>query len=222
MPQGPGQAEWAALFARSGRARQDSRRQMQRVAGALRELAVTQEAIADSLSSTIASSREDKPRTFRAVALQARELSASLEASATYLLGMASPGTESVSWVALPTDSAPAAARSWIKLELSKWGIESDEHGALLLVADELVTNAARHANTVIKVTLVRCRTTVTVAVRDHVLTTPHRTLDSPDRATFGLDLVDLLAVQGWWCAPHTGPRPGKTIWAQIPLSDDA
>jgi anti-sigma regulatory factor (Ser/Thr protein kinase) len=147
-----------------------------------------------------------------------REFAARLKASAALSLAVATAGSEATSWAVAPSVRAPANARLSAELELVKWGFDPASYTDVLVVLDELVTNAVLHAATTITVTLARRGTVVTVAVRDHTQSAPSRGTGSTTTPAIGLRIVDALSAHGWSCTPHTGRSPGKTVWARMSL----
>jgi anti-sigma regulatory factor (Ser/Thr protein kinase) len=123
---------------------------------------------------------------------------------------------EQVAVLNLPSDPAAVAdARAWAARRLRDWGLE-DAAFVTELVVSELVTNAIRHAQEPIQLTLIRDKTLV-CEVSDGTSTAPHlrhaRVFDEGGR---GLMLVAQFTHR--WGARLTGH--GKTIWCEQLLAD--
>jgi anti-sigma regulatory factor (Ser/Thr protein kinase) len=104
---------------------------------------------------------------------------------------------------------APHAARSFIR------HVFGDQAGDLLVVADELVSNAVEHAHgSLIAVSLRTVPDGVLVEVADQDRTPPRRRNATIfDDSGRGLAIVEALSV-GWGWRPE---RRGKTVFAVVP-----
>ena len=89
----------------------------------------------------------------------------------------------------------------------------------LVLIADELTSNALRHGGAPVATALSRTGDQWLVAVSDASTQEPPAPAvgRDPGLGGFGLYLVaDLSARHGWWVA-----RGSKTVWAIVPAGDD-
>ncbi|HEV8297689.1 MAG TPA: ATP-binding protein [Acidimicrobiales bacterium] len=106
-------------------------------------------------------------------------------------------------------DSA-AEARSFVR-DVAEGQLSAVETDALMLIADELVTNAVRHGDAPIEVTIVVDESTLRIEVRDGSPTMP-RPMAPCAHGGFGLRLVEGVATAwGTIDAP-----PGKIVWAEL------
>lgn len=117
-----------------------------------------------------------------------------------------------------PTPRGARLARLLTGEQLREWGLPL--HPAEHIVA-ELAVNAATHGRVPgrdFRLTLYVVGDTVRIEVTDtRGDRLPHIELPAPDAESGrGLVLVDALADR-WGVAP--GPRPRKTVWAEIDLS---
>ena len=116
------------------------------------------------------------------------------------------------------TDSLLALppARHHVRDTLTSWQLTEDEQDTIVLVANELVSNAVTHARTASRMTLRRSRCVVHVLVRDYSPRPPQSPVPiAPVGATagcHGLDVIDAASVRWGW-HHHT---IGKTVWATI------
>jgi hypothetical protein len=115
-----------------------------------------------------------------------------------------------------PVSGSPASARAFAVGFCHRGGVPHLADSAQVVVS-ELVTNAVRHAGTVIGVSMARGRDHLTISVRDGSSRPPSLTIDHARRHPLasgarGLLLVDRLSA-GWGTFAHTG---GKTIWATL------
>lgn len=122
------------------------------------------------------------------------------------------PLGSSVTRTFVPAADALVHVRRFVREALDVWGLAAVRDGAQL-IATELGTNAARHAESPFRVTLTRGPAAVTLAVRDASADRPQpRTADPVDIGGRGLALVDGLA-DAWGT---TIESDGKTVWAEI------
>ncbi|MEV4558413.1 SpoIIE family protein phosphatase [Kitasatospora sp. NPDC049285] len=120
-----------------------------------------------------------------------------------------------VTWEVPPDRSAVAAARKAVSQRLSEWGASEQIYPAELIVS-ELVTNAIRYAAPPITLRLIRDQVLI-CEVSDASSTAPHlRRARDWEEGGRGLMLVAQLAYR--WGTRHS--HTGKTIWAEMPLSD--
>ncbi|MFI0960408.1 SpoIIE family protein phosphatase [Streptomyces sp. NPDC021080] len=121
------------------------------------------------------------------------------------------------SWT-LPNDPAAVAeARARAERVVTAWGLEEQAFTTTLVVS-ELVTNAVRYSDGPIDVRLILDGPVIVCEVTDDSSTAPHlRHAEEVDEGGRGLYLT-------WQVSRSWGTRPearGKTIWAEIALSDD-
>lgn len=119
-----------------------------------------------------------------------------------------------VGWTFEPTPAAPGAVRRRLRTLLACWGLARDDVDVVVLVANELVSNAVDHAATTMTVTVGRDDDRILLGVTDGSaappLVRPHDPLGARGR---GMQLVQALA-QRWECVPVVGG--GKTVWAEV------
>lgn len=119
------------------------------------------------------------------------------------------------------TDSllALAPARRHVRETVADWKLTDDEQDIVVLVANELVSNAVTHARTASRMTLRRSRRVIHVLVRDYSTQPPNATDgDDPTDVTpgcHGLDVVGAASTRWGW---HRH-RVGKTVWATITVA---
>ena len=114
-----------------------------------------------------------------------------------------------------PTVHAPRAARELAAEACATWNLPRAVVPAEI-IASELVTNAVRHAGTVVDLRITRREQELRVSVQDRNpqparLQTPS---ESDDHGR-GLLIVDSVA-QRWGCEPVIG---GKVVWAAVPVT---
>jgi anti-sigma regulatory factor (Ser/Thr protein kinase) len=114
----------------------------------------------------------------------------------------------------LPAEAPPLAdVRTWVTAELAPLG--EDHLSVVLLICNELVTNAYEHARSPLRVTVRRldtpCRVRVEVVDGSVEELTPVRSRLDGNRGR-GLVLVSGLC-NDWGVDTHSG---GKTVWAEI------
>ena len=114
-----------------------------------------------------------------------------------------------------PTASALRRVRRFVRHALGDAGVngaEGDLADLVLLVANELATNAALHARTEYVVALVADEDRVRVEVRDGNTRVPQPCLAPPDATSGrGLVLIDASGMR-WGVERHDD---GKTVWAE-------
>jgi anti-sigma regulatory factor (Ser/Thr protein kinase) len=114
-----------------------------------------------------------------------------------------------------PTPQAVGIARRFV-LDRCRWGLRADQRDRLVLVVSEIVTNAVRHARSLVHLRVVRRHSTVRVEIHDDASAMPRFREPAPDDLDGrGLHLVEALADE-WGVTPSV-PR-GKTVWAQVHL----
>jgi anti-sigma regulatory factor (Ser/Thr protein kinase) len=116
--------------------------------------------------------------------------------------------------VLLPaTPQSAAASRRFIARILAGWDLTSLRDTAILL-GNELVTNALRHARSAVEVELTRRASTLRIAIHDATVTPPVRRFNGPEASSGrGLAMVEALAA-GWGVLPR--PPAGKTVWFEL------
>lgn len=118
-------------------------------------------------------------------------------------------------------ESVPEARRL-VARALEEWGVDeedvaSDASGDLLLVASELVTNAAKAASDGLVVTFDAHRDHVELVVADRDPRPARRVEPNLDQANGrGLGIVATLCTQ-WGQTPFDGSS--KTVWCRIDLA---
>ncbi|MFF0447362.1 SpoIIE family protein phosphatase [Streptomyces sp. NPDC004609] len=125
-------------------------------------------------------------------------------------------GSQVATWDVPCDPAAVAGARTHATDQLTTWGLDEFAFTTELVVS-ELVTNAIRYGGPPIQLRLIHDRALI-CEVSDASYTTPHlrraRVLDEGGR---GLLLVAQLTQR--WGTRYT--QSGKTIWADISLSED-
>lgn len=112
---------------------------------------------------------------------------------------------------------APARARAWAQSRVA--AITDHRTDDALLVVSELVTNAVRHAGTDVVLNVVVHPDRIHIEVSDGADDLPIITSGGPDSSRpdgRGLVIVAALAIN--WGVTRMPDRPGKTVWADIPL----
>ena len=108
--------------------------------------------------------------------------------------------------------TAPALARGFVSSTLASWNV-CDTFADVPLLASELVTNAVRHANGDVALSLRLDRDRVRVAVRDNSEQMPVMgDLGSAHDGGWGLHIVDRLAAS-WGLETDD---EGKTVWCEV------
>jgi two-component sensor histidine kinase len=113
----------------------------------------------------------------------------------------------------LPSADAPRQARDRVRHLLDDLGASEDVRYAVTLVVDELVTNAAIHAATRIRVTLGRKQDLYRCVVHDERNDGPYpRIIETADGYGRGLRVVAVLSVS--WGVERDSS--GTSVWAEI------
>ncbi len=113
-----------------------------------------------------------------------------------------------------PTLYAPRVAREVAAHACAQWGLSYASTAAQILCS-ELVTNAVRHAGTIIDLTVSLRDGALRVSVRDGYTRPPRmRTPEATDDSGRGLLIVDTVA-SSWGTVPVPG---GKLVWAALSL----
>ncbi|MFE9877524.1 SpoIIE family protein phosphatase [Streptomyces sp. NPDC005784] len=127
-------------------------------------------------------------------------------------------GADQVASWTLPNHPASVAeARARTERALAAWGLQQHAFTATLVVS-ELVTNAVRYSDGPIGLRLILDGSAIVCEVTDDSSTAPHlRHAEEVDEGGRGLYLT-------WQVSHRWGTRPearGKTIWAEIALSEN-
>lgn len=111
---------------------------------------------------------------------------------------------------------APGAARRFTSQTIERWGCDSFEEDALLVVS-ELASNAVVHAESEFVVTLSSDDRTLRVAVRDRSQALPQHGDRVPDADTLsgGRGLLLTGSFANAWGTDTLG-RDGKIVWAEF------
>jgi anti-sigma regulatory factor (Ser/Thr protein kinase) len=113
----------------------------------------------------------------------------------------------------LPTATAPGHARRWLHEALATVELDDDTVQSVVLVVDELVTNAVIHAGTPIDVRVQHDAGIVHCVVSDRQTDGPlPRIIETADGRGRGLRLVDVVARR-WGVDRDTA---GTDVWAEI------
>ena len=113
----------------------------------------------------------------------------------------------------LPSADAPRQARDRVRDLLDELGASEDVRYVVTLVVDELVTNAAVHAATTIRVTLGRKQDLYRCVVHDERSSGPYpRIIETADGYGRGLRIVAVLSVS--WGVERDAS--GTSVWAEI------
>ncbi|MEU8352882.1 SpoIIE family protein phosphatase [Streptomyces sp. NPDC048845] len=111
-----------------------------------------------------------------------------------------------------------AEARAFVERQLADWDLAEHSFGAALVVS-ELVTNAIRYSGGSVLVRLVVDGSHLVCEVSDDSSTAPHlRHAEADDEGGRGLHITSQIS-RSWGIRPE---RQGKTIWAELALSDAA
>jgi two-component sensor histidine kinase len=109
-----------------------------------------------------------------------------------------------------------AGLRAQLRYLASVWALPEDCTDRLLMIVNELVSNAIDHARTACDITVRRTRSLVRVLVADDSplppRIPPHDVTAARGR---GLQMVKALASRWGWTARHGG----KTVWAVVNCS---
>src|SRR5690349_5250275 len=119
-----------------------------------------------------------------------------------------------------PSFAAPASARQFVTAKLRSWGVE-DDYPDLELLTSELVTNAVRHADGPVELTIDHARQDcLRIEVRDLSERLPvMRPLETARDGGWGMHIIGRVATR-WGLEQRTGE---KTIWCEIaPAGYDA
>jgi serine phosphatase RsbU (regulator of sigma subunit)/CHASE1-domain containing sensor protein len=116
-------------------------------------------------------------------------------------------------------DPSPAAVSGAREFSASASGVSGSALDDVALITSELVTNAALHGTGDVIVRVERGVGSVRIAVFDDSPATPTRLHPGPGAESGrGLGIVEMIA-DGWGVTPD---GPGKWVWADLALSDDA
>jgi anti-sigma regulatory factor (Ser/Thr protein kinase) len=108
--------------------------------------------------------------------------------------------------------TAPALARGFVSSTLTSWAVR-DDFADVPLLASELVTNAVRHANGDVALSLQLEDDRMRVAVSDNSDALPVLgDISTAHDGGWGLHIVDQLAAS--WGLETDGE--GKTVWCEV------
>ena len=111
-----------------------------------------------------------------------------------------------------PSAVAPAQARRFVSDALAGWGV-AEAFGDVPLITSELVTNAVRHAESSVNVTIDLEAERVRVEVQDLSEEIPVKAdIDAAREGGWGLHIVERLSTR-WGLEPRAG---GKTVWCEF------
>jgi len=111
-----------------------------------------------------------------------------------------------------PSAVAPAQARRFVTDALTSWGV-AEAFGDVPLITSELVTNAVRHAEGSVNVTIDLEAERVRVEVQDLSEELPVKAdIDAAREGGWGLHIVERLSAR-WGLEPRPG---GKTVWCEV------
>ena len=116
-------------------------------------------------------------------------------------------------WSFPPQPETPGEARRQLEPVLEAWGLLPDDRWSVLLVMNELVTNAVEHAGTALRLTVSATDEGVLVEVWDQSVAEPRRrSPDTVSQRSHGLRVVEGLAC--WW--DWSSSAAGKTVRAMV------
>jgi len=114
---------------------------------------------------------------------------------------------------------ALSSARRHVRDTVAGWQLTEDEQDIVVLVANELVSNAVNHAHTTSRMTLRRSRQVVHVLVRDYSAAPPRRATvrggTGAPADCHGLQMVEATSSRWGWHRHAIG----KTVWATIAVA---
>lgn len=114
-----------------------------------------------------------------------------------------------------PVSGAVPDARDLVSRTLRAWGLAHLAND-LMLVTDEIVANAVRHARTPLRVELRRSADRVVLEVTDSSTRQPRLIVSRPEEFGHrGIFLVDAIATR-WGTRVIDG---GKVVWAEVSTS---
>ncbi|MEU9443104.1 SpoIIE family protein phosphatase [Streptomyces sp. NPDC048304] len=114
-----------------------------------------------------------------------------------------------------PVSSAVPDARDLVSKVMREWGLQHLAND-MMLIADEMVANAVRHARTPLRVELRRAGERVVLEVTDSSREEPHLIVSQPGEFGHrGIFLIDAIATR-WGTRWIDG---GKVVWAEVKTS---
>lgn len=123
-------------------------------------------------------------------------------------------GADDVTRVFVPAASALTNVRRFVRETLEAWALTAILDDAQL-IASELATNAALHAESPFRVSVLRTGSGIRIAVRDACPDEPtSRSAASHEVGGRGLELVAALS-DSWGTRAHA---EGKTVWASVAI----
>ena len=118
-----------------------------------------------------------------------------------------------------PDDTASRRARAFCRAVLVEWSVTGPQAEAVVDVASELVTNAARHADAVVRVRLCRAGDDLVVSAWDDGPGQPRLRPHQPGTSERGIGLLWVEALTASWGWTHEDG--GKRVWAVVARSAD-
>jgi anti-sigma regulatory factor (Ser/Thr protein kinase) len=116
-----------------------------------------------------------------------------------------------------PVGSEAASVRRFVRRVMGDWGVDA---GDVVLLANELATNAVIHARGPFDILLRRSATRVRVSVRDQNTRLPELAMVPLD-ALSGRGLAMVVALAADWGIDSTAGS-GKTIWFEVDVGPGA
>jgi anti-sigma regulatory factor (Ser/Thr protein kinase) len=113
--------------------------------------------------------------------------------------------------------SSPRLARAFVRETVADWHLSADQSDDVLLVVDELVTNAVVHGGGPIGLSLDLIDQTVRIEVADSSSQMPAQRQASTTRDG-GRGIALVAAIAAAWGALPNGSG-GKSVWAEIPVA---
>ena len=116
-------------------------------------------------------------------------------------------------WDAPPMPSDLPETRAQATTVLTEWDVDGEDAEPILLVLNELLTNAVEHSRPPLHLTLRLGEDFVRVEVHDTVADPPCFRPREAEGSGHGVQIVAALAVRHGW----SPDRDGKTVWADVP-----
>jgi anti-sigma regulatory factor (Ser/Thr protein kinase) len=110
-----------------------------------------------------------------------------------------------------PDPESVRNARGFVTSALDAWGVEGD---GVVLMADELVTNAVRHARTDVTLVMLRQGRRVRVEVHDDDPELPVMRSPSADDTNGRGMIVVAEEAEAWGVDEHS--QDGKAVWFEV------
>jgi anti-sigma regulatory factor (Ser/Thr protein kinase) len=112
-----------------------------------------------------------------------------------------------------PEISNAEVARRFVEDELRREAVSEDTLFLAQLLTTELVTNAVRHAESPVEITVIRREDRIRIEARDDSTAVPALPADDPPIRYRGLLLVEDLAEE--W-GVEVEDRKGKIVWFEV------